>query len=123
MNKSRMIGEMIADHDRDRQSWDFQNMIVSDRRSQFSKMIESDRRSRKKWSSPTLLQGHHSHFTDLIRLRSHLSTLSNLSNKVSDTCKLLSEMRSRENNYIFSSLLFSTSVRNTVYEQKSNYYF
>ena len=33
MNKSRMIGEMIADHDRDRQSRDFQNMIVSDRRS------------------------------------------------------------------------------------------
>ena len=48
MNKSRMIGEMIADHDRDHQSRDFQNMIMSDHRSQFSKMIESDRRSRKK---------------------------------------------------------------------------
>ena len=48
MNKSRMIGEMIADHDRDRQSLDFQNMIVSDRRSQFREMIVSDRRSRKK---------------------------------------------------------------------------
>ena len=49
-----MIGEMIADHDRDRQSQDFQNIIVSDRRSQFSKMIVSDRRSRKKVSSLTL---------------------------------------------------------------------
>ena len=43
-----MIGEMIADHDRDRQSQDFQNMIVSDHRSRFWKMIVSDRRSRKK---------------------------------------------------------------------------
>ena len=49
-----MIGEMIADHDRDRQSRDFQNMIVSDRRSRFWKMIVSDRRSRKKVSSLTL---------------------------------------------------------------------
>ena len=45
---------MIADHDRDRQSRDFQNMIVSDRRSQFGKMIVSDRRSQKKVSSLTL---------------------------------------------------------------------
>ena len=49
-----MIGEMIADHDRDRQSQDFQNMIVSDRRSWFGKMIVSDRRSRKKVSCLTL---------------------------------------------------------------------
>ena len=49
-----MIGEMIADHDRDRQSRDFQNMIVSDRRSWFGKMIVSDRRSRKKVSCLTL---------------------------------------------------------------------
>ena len=46
---------MIADHDRDRQSRDFQNMIVSDRRSWFGKMIVSDRRSRKKVSSLTLV--------------------------------------------------------------------
>ena len=45
---------MIADHDRDRQSRDFQNMIVSDRRSWFGKMIVSDRRSRKKVSCLTL---------------------------------------------------------------------
>ena len=45
---------MIADHDRDRQSRDFQNMIVSDRRSWFGKMIMSDRRSRKKVSCLTL---------------------------------------------------------------------
>ena len=49
-----MIGEMIADHDRDRQSRDFQNMIVSDRRSWFGKMIVCDRRSRKKVSCLTL---------------------------------------------------------------------
>ena len=49
-----MIGEMIVDHDRDRQSRDFQNMIVSDRRSWFGKMIVSDRRSRKKVSCLTL---------------------------------------------------------------------
>ena len=47
---------MIADHDRDRQSRDFQNMIVSDRRSWFGKMIVSDRRSRKKVSCLTLLK-------------------------------------------------------------------
>ena len=46
---------MIADHDRDRQSRDFQNMIVSDRRSWFGKMIVSDRRSRKKVSCLTLM--------------------------------------------------------------------
>ena len=46
---------MIADHDRDRRSRDFQNMIVSDRRSWFGKMIVSDRRSQKKVSSLTLL--------------------------------------------------------------------
>ena len=46
---------MIADHDRDRQSRDFQNMIVSDRRSWFGKMIVSDRRSRKKVSCLTLI--------------------------------------------------------------------
>ena len=46
---------MIADHDRDRQSRDFQNMIVSDRRSQFGKMIVSDRRSQKKELSLTLI--------------------------------------------------------------------
>ena len=45
---------MIADHDRDRQSQDFQNMIVSDRRSWFDKMIVSDCRSRKKVSCLTL---------------------------------------------------------------------
>ena len=45
---------MIADHDRDRQSRDFQNMIVSDRRSWFGKMIVSDRRSQKKVSCLTL---------------------------------------------------------------------
>ena len=45
---------MIANHDCDRQSRDFQNMIVSDRRSWFGKMIVSDRRSRKKVSSLTL---------------------------------------------------------------------
>ena len=39
---------MIADHDRDRQSRDFQNMIMSDCRSRFWKMIVSDRRSQKK---------------------------------------------------------------------------
>ena len=49
-----MIREMIADHDRDRQSRDFQNMIVSDRRSWFGKMIVSDRRSQKKVSCLTL---------------------------------------------------------------------
>ena len=54
LKKFIMIGEMIADHDRDRQSWDFQNMIVSDRRSWFGKMIVSDRRSRKKVSCLTL---------------------------------------------------------------------
>ena len=46
---------MIADHDRDRRSRDFQNMIVSDRRSWFGKVIVSDRRSRKKVSCLTLL--------------------------------------------------------------------
>ena len=45
---------MIADHDRDRQSRDFQNMIVSDCRSWFGKMIVSDRRSQKKVSCLTL---------------------------------------------------------------------
>ena len=45
---------MIADHDCDRRSRDFQNMIVSDRRSWFGKMIVSDRRSLKKVSCPTL---------------------------------------------------------------------
>ena len=45
---------MIADHDRDRLSRDFQNMIVSDCRSWFGKMIVSDCRSRKKVSSLTL---------------------------------------------------------------------
>ena len=45
---------MIADHDRDRRSRDFQNMIVSDRRSWFGKVIVSDRRSRKKVSCLTL---------------------------------------------------------------------
>ena len=45
---------MIADHDCDRQSRDFQNMIVSDCRSWFGKMIVSDRRSRKKVSCLTL---------------------------------------------------------------------
>ena len=49
-----VIGQMIADHDRDRRSWDFQNMIVSDRRSWFGKMIVSDRRSWKKVSCLTL---------------------------------------------------------------------
>ena len=49
-----VIGTMIADHDCDRQSRDFQNMIVSDRRSWFGKMIVSDRRSLKKVSSLTL---------------------------------------------------------------------
>ena len=39
---------MIVDHDHNRRSRDFQNMIVSDRRSWFGKMIVSDRRSRKK---------------------------------------------------------------------------
>ena len=48
---------MIADHDRDRQSRDFQNMIVSDRRSWFGKMIVSDCRSRKKVSCLTLVLG------------------------------------------------------------------
>ena len=52
----KVIGKCIADHDRDRQSWDFQNMIVSDSRSWFWKMIVSDRRSWKKWSTPTLGQ-------------------------------------------------------------------
>ena len=47
---------MIADHDHDRRSQDFQNMIVSDRRSWFGKMIVSDRRSRKKVSSLTLAE-------------------------------------------------------------------
>ena len=46
---------MISNHDRDRRSRDFQNMIVSDRRSQFGKMIVSDRRSQKKVSSLTLV--------------------------------------------------------------------
>ena len=46
---------MIADHDRDRRSRDFQNMIVSDRRSWFGKVIVSDRRSRKKVSCLTLV--------------------------------------------------------------------
>ena len=41
------MGKMIADHDRDGQSQDFQNMMVSDRGSGFGKMIVSDRRSRK----------------------------------------------------------------------------
>ena len=50
----KVIGKSIADHDRDCRSWDFQNMIVSDRRSQFGKMIVSDRRSQKKVSSLTL---------------------------------------------------------------------
>ena len=45
---------MIADHDRDRQSRDFQNMIMSDRRSWFGKMIVSDCRSQKKVSFLTL---------------------------------------------------------------------
>ena len=49
-----MIGEMIANHDCDRQSRDFQNMIVSDRRSPFGKMIVSDHRSQKKVSFLTL---------------------------------------------------------------------
>ena len=49
-----MIGEMITNHDRDCRSQDFQNMIVSDHRSQFSKLIVSDCRSQKKGSSLTL---------------------------------------------------------------------
>ena len=55
LSKFIVIGEMIADHDRDRLSWDFQIVIVSDRRSWFRKMIVSDHRSRKKWSGLTLL--------------------------------------------------------------------
>ena len=43
-----MMGEMIADHDRDRQLQDFHKVIVSDRRSRYDKMIVSDRRSQKK---------------------------------------------------------------------------
>ena len=50
----KVIGKSIADHDRDCRSWDFQNMIVSDHRSQFGKMIVSDHRSQKKVSSLTL---------------------------------------------------------------------
>ena len=49
-----VIGKMIPDHDRDRRSWDFQSMILSDRRSWFGKMIVSDRRSQKKVSCLTL---------------------------------------------------------------------
>ena len=54
LSKFIVIGEMIADHDRDRQSRDFQNMIVGDHRSWFGKMIVSDRRSWKKVSFLTL---------------------------------------------------------------------
>ena len=43
-----MIGEMIADHDRDRRSQDFEKVIMSDCGSQFGKMIVSDRGSQKK---------------------------------------------------------------------------
>ena len=63
---------MIADHDRDRQSRDFQNMIVSDRRSWFGKMIVSDRRSRKKVSCLTLSLGYLNdffHFRHILGLR------------------------------------------------------
>ena len=38
---------MIADHDHDRRSQDFEIVIVSDRGSRFSKMIVSDRGSQK----------------------------------------------------------------------------
>ena len=51
---------MIADHDRDRQSRDFQNMIMSDHRSWFGKMIVSDCRSRKKVLCLTLDIGKYS---------------------------------------------------------------
>ena len=47
---------MIADHDHDRRSRDFQNMIVSDRRSWFGKIFVSDRRSQKKVSCLTLVK-------------------------------------------------------------------
>ena len=63
LSKFIVIGEMIADHDRDRLSWDFQIVIVSDRRSWFCKMIVSDRRSQKKWSSPTLHFWHTNTYT------------------------------------------------------------
>ena len=42
-----MIGQMIADHDRDRRSQDFEKVIMSDCGSQFGKMIVSDRGSQK----------------------------------------------------------------------------
>ena len=42
-----MIGEMIADHDHDRQSQDFQKVIVSDYGSQYSQMIMNDHGSQK----------------------------------------------------------------------------
>ena len=50
----KVIGKSIADHDRDRRSWDFQNMIVSDCRSLIGKIIVSDCRSWKKVSCLTL---------------------------------------------------------------------
>ena len=43
-----MIRQMIADHDRDRRSQDFEKVIMSDCGSQFGKMIVSDRGSQKK---------------------------------------------------------------------------
>ena len=49
-----MIGQMIADHDRDRRSQDFEKVIMSDCGSQFGKMIVSDRGSQKKWSNLSL---------------------------------------------------------------------
>ena len=49
-----MIGQMIADHDCDRRSQDFEKVIMSDCGSQFGKMIVSDRGSQKKWSNPSL---------------------------------------------------------------------
>ena len=51
-----MIGQMIADHDRDRRSQDFEKVIMSDCGSQFGKMIVSDRGSQKKWSNPSLIE-------------------------------------------------------------------
>ena len=49
-----MIGQMIAIHDRDCRSQDFEKVIMSDCGSQFGKMIVSDRGSQKKWSNPSL---------------------------------------------------------------------
>ena len=43
-----MIGQMIADHDRDRRSQDFEKVIMSDCGSKFGKMIVSDCGSQKK---------------------------------------------------------------------------